>query len=91
MGLLLYGLPILLGFVVGYFFTLPIALSVSFVALAIGIYGLWSTRNAEIGGLVGVIAIFETAIFAVSVWVTIALVNQAFHYISLSWLLRGVS
>lgn len=88
MGLLLYGLPILLGFICGFFFTVPVNAALTVVAVAIGGGLLWSTRNAEIGGLIGVIAAFLAGVFLAAMWVTVGLTSGFVASIDMSWLLR---
>jgi hypothetical protein len=88
MKLVMWGVPILLGFMCGFFFTLPVNIAISAVAGGAGGWMLWSTRNHEIGALVGVIAMFLAGIFLVSLWVTIASVSGFAMHVDLSWLLR---
>lgn len=91
MGLLLYGIPIGLGFAFGYIFTLPVNIALSVIAASVAGWLFWSTRNAELGSLVGVIAVVEVGIFLVSLWITIAVVTGFVMHIDLSWLLRSAA
>lgn len=69
MPLLLYGGPILVGFVFGYFFTTPVIVIMTVVAAMVGA-GLMPQRNQEIGGLVGVIVWIVLGIGVVTMWGT---------------------
>jgi len=88
--LAVWGIPIFLGLVLGYIFSLPVNIIISLIALGVGLYLLYATRNDEIGSLVGFIAIVEAGIFVVAQWVTIILITGFFTnwHIAFSWLFR---
>ncbi len=88
MGFLLYALPISIGFIVGYFLTMPVNIAVSGAAVCVAGFMLWTTRNAEIGALIGVIAAVIAVIFILSQWATILLSHNIIGAIDLSWLFR---
>jgi hypothetical protein len=86
--LVLYGAPILLGFVCGYFFAFPVVVVLTLIAVGIGVGLLYSTRNAELGSLIGFIAAIEATIFLASLWITVAIVSGFAVHVDLSWLFR---
>lgn len=83
---LFVGLPFLIGSFLGYFLAWYLVISLAGMALALGLYLLWSTKDAELGGLVGVFAM----VIALSFIIGLA-ISTGFVYawsMDLSWLLR---
>lgn len=60
----------LLGFVLGYFFALPILIVVTAVWVAINAYLFWDLRNGELAGLIPWIVAIYGGVGAVVMWVT---------------------
>lgn len=85
---IIYGVPIILGFVCGYFLSLPVICLLTIVAISIASYLLWVTKDAELGVIVGFIAAIEAAIFLASLWVTTFVVSGWSIPINLHWVLR---
>lgn len=85
---LAFGVPILLGFICGYFFTIPVNILLTTIAMGIGYLLLWSTRDAELGAIFGIAAIIIAIIFSVALWITIGLTGDIFHGINITWLIR---
>lgn len=81
-----YILPVVLGFVIGYIFILPVAIAVSLITAAYALYLYISTYNQGLGSIIGMIAAFTAFLFNLSLWITVFVVNG--NYISLSGLLR---
>ena len=86
MGLLAYGIPILLGILFGFTFTVWVNVVMSIVLSFVAIGALASTYDKELGGLIGIIVAVEIGIFLSALWVTIGIL--AGFSIDLSWLLR---
>ena len=87
MSLLWHGLPILLGAAAGYIFSLPVNLALTAIAVIVAGYLLWSTKDAEIGALIGIIAAMVAILFLGSMWITIGIIHGL--SLDLSWLLRS--
>lgn len=85
----IYGLPILIGFIVGYFLTLQVNIALSIVAVSIAVFMLWKTRNWEIGALIGIIAAVIVSVFILAQWATIAYSGNMIGPIDLTWLFKS--
>lgn len=83
------GLPILSGMACAYIFSLPVNVALSGIAIIIAGSLLWSTRNAELGALLGMFAGMLAALFLVGMWLTAAVIYGI--GVDLSWLLRSTS
>ena len=73
---LFYVLPILIGFIVGYFFNTAVIVFMTIVAAVVGVI-LRPKREQEIGALIGVIAWIMIALGAIAMWGTHLYVNDA--------------
>lgn len=85
---LLYGVPVLVGFVLGYFLAWPVLVLISVGIIAFAGWMVWTTKDAEIGAFIGVIVAFEAGIGLVSMWVTMAVIYGVTAHIDLHWLFR---
>lgn len=87
--LLWNGLPVAIGILCGLAFTWQVNAVLGTAAAVVAGWMLWTTRDAEIGALVGVIAAILAGLFIVSLGITTALAYGVFSAPNLSWLLRG--
>ena len=85
----IYGLPILIGFIVGYFLTLPVNIALSIMAVLVAAFMLWTTRKAELGAIVGILAALIGFVFIATQWATIAISSNAISAIDLTWLFKS--
>jgi len=86
--IVLLGSAIALGFAFPYIFAFPVALG-AFVIVWVCAGYLWaSTANAELGALVGLIAVWWAGIFTAAFVVTSIVVYGFFSGIDLSFVLR---
>ncbi len=69
MQLIVYGGPILVGFVLGYFFTTPIVAIITVIATIIA-FVLRPKREQELGALMGYLVWVILVIGVVAMWVT---------------------
>lgn len=69
MKLLLYGFPVLTGFVLGYFFATPVIIAVSLIAMIIA-FVLRPKREQELGAAIGIIAWVVLGVGATAMWTT---------------------
>jgi len=86
--ILLYGVPIGFGVLLGYVLTWQVNFILAGVAGLVGGGLLWSTRNAELGSLIGVIAAIEAALFVIPLLLVTVGVNGFAPVFDFSWLLR---
>lgn len=77
---------IALGFLVAYFLAFPIAITVLVAVIIFGLYMLWTTRDAELGVIIGWMAAWWSGIFTAVFAVTAFFVYV--NYIDMSWILR---
>lgn len=68
----------LIGFLEGYFLQVVPLGWLTGITAVIALYMLWSTRNAELGSLIGVIAVVYGAINIIVAWGTYFLASGAY-------------
>lgn len=83
-----YLISAIVGVLVGLILTMPIALGVAGVAFAFGCFALWSTRNQEIGALLGIIVMAIVLPGCLAAVATTVLANNVIPAIDWSWLIR---
>lgn len=87
--LLFYGVPILLGANAGYFLAWPVNAVLALGAAAFAGWMLWTTKDAELGAIVGVLAAIVCGIFILAMGVTVLVVYGPTMDLSvLSWVVR---
>ena len=85
---LFYGTPALLGVIAGIFLTWQISLALACVALAIGIWSAYISRDWEIGSIIGIFGIIAATIFVLSIGISSLFAYGIFFNLDFSWLLR---
>lgn len=88
MAFLIYAVPVAVGTLVGYLFTLPVASVIAALAFLIGVVLLLTANGMGLAGIMNMIVGIPLLIGSLVACVTIVLVNNVIGQLDLSWLLR---
>lgn len=88
MAFITVALPAVLGIICGLTLSLVACIILGAGVASVGLITLVSTRDQEIGSLMGVVAVMVAALFNVAMWTAFALSRWGTWGVDLSWVLR---
>lgn len=89
---MIQAIPIILGLIAGAFLSWQVLVALTAIGVVLSAVALYTTRNAELGALAGVIVAAVSAYFLIPMWLAFVLssglISGPNGHIDLSWMFR---